>query len=132
MPVLGELQAKVQYGQQAKSLVLIVVAGDGPSLMGRNWLQHIQLDWKNIKAIAMDGDTADTLKALLNKHDRIFKDELGTIRPFQAKLKVNPEAQPRFCKPRPVPFAIKGAIAVSYTHLRAHETLRLSRMPSSA
>ena len=79
MPVLGELQAKVQYGQQSKSLVLIVVAGDGPSLMGRNWLQHIQLDWKSIKAIAMDGDTADTLKALLNKHDKIFKDELGQL-----------------------------------------------------
>lgn len=36
MHVLGELQVKVQYKSQEKVLDMIVVAGSGPSLLGRN------------------------------------------------------------------------------------------------
>ena len=38
MQVIGQLHVHVQYGSQTQPLVLIVVAGDGPSLFGRNWL----------------------------------------------------------------------------------------------
>ena len=50
--VVGELLVNVQYGQQeGKQLPLIVVKGDGPPLLGRNWLQHVRLDWKLIKKV---------------------------------------------------------------------------------
>ena len=48
MPVVGQMPVAVQYGEQTADLVLIVVAGDGPSLLGRSWLKHLRLDWKNI------------------------------------------------------------------------------------
>ena len=44
MPVVGELQVNVEYGEQTKRLRLIIVAGTGPSLMGRDWLQYLKLD----------------------------------------------------------------------------------------
>ena len=48
IPVKGELQVQVQYGQQRKSLISYVVKEDGPYLMGRDWLKHMRFNWKEI------------------------------------------------------------------------------------
>ena len=45
MATVGEMTVEVRYGDQVRSLVLIVVQGDGPSLFGRNWLGHITLNF---------------------------------------------------------------------------------------
>ena len=52
--VLGELHVHMQYGSQKARLVLLVVDGNGPSLLGRNWLRHVRLDWKSICAVSHD------------------------------------------------------------------------------
>ena len=39
MSVVGELQVKVQYGEQTETLKLIVISGRGPILLGRDWMQ---------------------------------------------------------------------------------------------
>ena len=39
--IVGHLHVKVQYGNQVVKLVLVVVAGDGPSLLGKNWLKYL-------------------------------------------------------------------------------------------
>ena len=44
MDVVGQWNVQVQYGQQSKILPLIVVTGDGLSLLRRNWLKHLRLD----------------------------------------------------------------------------------------
>ena len=108
MPVVGQMPVSVQYGEQTADLVLIVVAGDGPSLLGRSWLKHLRLDWKNIGKITTEKPT--NLSQLLAKHAEIFTEEIGTIQPFTAKLHVRPDAVPKFCKSRFVPFSIKQAI----------------------
>ena len=46
MKVLGELPVTAVYNGQAKQLPLYIVPGQGPTLLGRGWLQHIKLDWK--------------------------------------------------------------------------------------
>ena len=51
LAVIGELQTQIHYKDQTKVLNLLVVEGDGPSLLGRDWLKHIQLDWKQITTI---------------------------------------------------------------------------------
>lgn len=44
MVVAGEMTAKVQYKAQFCTPPLLVVAGKGPTLLGRDWLRHLQLD----------------------------------------------------------------------------------------
>ena len=44
LTVKGTLNMHVQYGEQKQKLVLVVVSGNGPSLIGRNWLKYIRLD----------------------------------------------------------------------------------------
>ena len=47
--VLGEADVEVQYKGQPLKLRLIVVKGDGPSLMGREWIRRIEIDWKTLR-----------------------------------------------------------------------------------
>ena len=47
MSLAGEIKVKVRYGKQRSHLALFVVEGDGPSLMGRDGLKEITLDWKS-------------------------------------------------------------------------------------
>ena len=89
MTVVGELDAQVQYGQQSKALPIIVVAVNGVSLLGRNWLQHLCLNWKTIGAISIESN-AEGLKQLLSKYATLFSDELETLQPFKVKIKVQP------------------------------------------
>ena len=51
MKVTSTLKVKVQYEDQFKELVLVVTAGNGPSLLGQNWLNHIDLNWKKLFAV---------------------------------------------------------------------------------
>ncbi|KAK3774845.1 hypothetical protein RRG08_057493 [Elysia crispata] len=46
--VLGECVIEVDHNGQQQRLPLLVVKGNGPPLMGRNWLEKIQLDWTSI------------------------------------------------------------------------------------
>ena len=119
MTVMGELLVQVAYKQQCEHLPIVVVAGDGPSLLGRNWLKHIRLDWNSICTVARADAEEGSLKSLLREHEEVFKDELGTVRSLLATLHVRPDARPKFFKPRTVPFAIKGAIEQELDRLEA-------------
>lgn len=41
IPVLGSTRVKVEYKKMSQTLTLIVVAGSGPSLLGRDWVSWI-------------------------------------------------------------------------------------------
>ena len=105
MEVMGELQVIAAYNGQQRQLPLYIVPGSGPTLLGREWLQYLKLDWKQIATV-----TQDPLQELLNKHHRLFEDTLGTISNYTAMLRVKESAAPKFHRPRPVPFAIREAI----------------------
>ena len=68
-----------------------MVTGDGPSLLGRNCLEHLHLVCEKIGKIAA-GQTPESLETLITKHAAIFKDKLGTIQPSKAKLQVKQNA----------------------------------------
>ena len=46
--IKGEFDALVEWESQKKQLPLLVVAGSGPALVGRNWLRAIRIDWDRI------------------------------------------------------------------------------------
>ena len=118
MPVMGRLRVCAKYGEQTKDLDLIVVTGNGPTLLGRSWLEQLRLDWATIGKIASEKAPLK-LEPLLAKHAAVFKDELGTISPFKAKLRIRPDAVPKFCKARSVPYATKQAIENELDRLEA-------------
>ena len=123
LTVVGERVVDVVYGKQKAQLVLIIVAGSGPTLFGRNCLQHLRLNWKRI-AVVTTPPKQVSLSNLFAEHPSIFREELGMIKPYQATLQVCSEAQPNFFKTRSVPFAIKGAIEAELDRLEASDALQ--------
>ena len=94
LPVLGTTTVNVRYASQTTSLPLVVVKGDGTSLFGRNWLEHIKLNWSAIHSVSNTQDIEDILK----NHQQLFRKELGTLKGMEAQIHVPPKAQPRYFK----------------------------------
>ena len=108
MKVTGTLKVKAQYQDQFKNLVLVVTAGNGPSLLGRIWLNHINLNWR--KLFAVRTARLGSLHTLIQRHKQLFAEGLGTVEPYKVSLKVQSGAKLRIFKSRPVPFAILDAV----------------------
>ena len=108
----GEANVHISYQGQQVTLPLVVVAGSGPALLGRNWLQHIKLHWKEIKYVTT------TVDGLLHKYQALFNDELGTMTGVQARLSVKPDSTPKFCRARATPYALREAIEKDLTRLQ--------------
>ena len=64
----------------------VVTPGSGPSLLGRNWLHHIRLNWKQIFSEFKLGEENESveLKTILNKYSAVFKEELGTMKELRS------------------------------------------------
>ena len=74
--------------------------------MGRDWLRVIKLDWKTVGRVVAFGDLESQVDSLKEKYHEVFSEALGTITLYTAKLHIASDARPKFCKPRPVPFAL--------------------------
>ena len=109
IPVVGQMTVKVKYGDYVGDHKLYVVKGKGASLLGRDWLKHIRLDWANIKMLSIEG-SLPALKELSDRYAEVFQDSLGTMKSFRAHLSLKEGATPRFHRPHSVPFAIKDSV----------------------
>ena len=53
-------------------------------------------------------------RQLCQEFPDLFKPELGCLKAFQLEVKFKPDAQPIFCRPRVVPFAIQDDLCQAY------------------
>ena len=93
-------------------MLLIVVQGNGASLLGRNWLSHIRLNWNEIFSVPIVGQVKSrTLNEVLSKHAQVFRSDcLGEIRGYKASIELKPDCTPIFCKARPVPLMFRDKV----------------------
>ena len=86
--VLGRVEVVASVSHQTAKLELEVVEGNGPSLLGKDWLHKLQLDWKQIFQVRSD----EQLQQILSKHQAVFQDTLGRIKDVKAKLYLKADA----------------------------------------
>ena len=100
--------------------------------MGRNWLQKITLKWKSLNLASVpDSQTTGSprdnwkqkVEAVVGAHKNVFQEGLGQINTFEAALQLKPGAKPKFCKARPIPFALKAAIEKELDRLESEGIL---------
>ena len=48
--MLGDIKVLVSYNNQGGEFMLYVVKCKGPNLLGRNWFEHLILDWKALES----------------------------------------------------------------------------------
>lgn len=78
------VRVTVTHKKVSPVLPWIVVAGSGPNLLGRSWLQEVALEVRTIHQVEYTcrGPPASNnkLEQLLRKHEAAFEDELGTLK----------------------------------------------------
>ena len=109
---------KVEHGSTVAELPLLVTRMNGASLIGRNWLNRLQLSVNSINQLHNK-----PLEQVLNKHLDIFGDNLGCLRGFKAKICADPNIPLQFHKPRPIPYSMTSLIDEALDKLVQQEVI---------
>ena len=104
----GQMNCSVQHNGQSVTLP-IIVAGyrNRPTLLGRDWLGKLKLDWNNIFSVE---SSKSRLDSLLTKHGEMFADSYTGITGHTAHIRLKQDAKPVYCRPRPVAYALKQQV----------------------
>ena len=114
---IGKLAVSVEYeNNPTRLLQLLVVPGRGPNLIGRDWLNKIQLNWSAVHSMECDD--------FLQPYDELFKEGMGTLQGAKVKLIVDDSVSPRFFKPRPIPFALREKVETELERLQGEGVVR--------
>ena len=92
-----------------------VVEGDGPNLMGRDWLSLLEVNLGEVNLLKNDC----LLQTVLDKHCLVFNDELGCMKDMKVKLLIDSTAKPKFFKPRSVPFTLRDKVETELQRLES-------------
>ena len=131
IPMLGVLTVPVAYKDQSFELKLIVVKGDRPALLGRDWLRYVKLDWKGIfsgsETTLPSVNNKESRKAssvypsgfekILENFESVFKPNNLGIKDLRASSKLKPNSMPVFQKARPVPYSMVDLVEKEYERL---------------
>ena len=118
VPLVGTAQVTVKYQGQVATLPLIMVKGEGPSLLGRNWLGKVKLNWHEIFWLH-----SGSLGQVLEKYKAVFEPGLGRVTGFEAKILVDQTATPKYCKARTVPYFYREKVEKELDRLVEEGTL---------
>ncbi|PFX22898.1 hypothetical protein AWC38_SpisGene12555 [Stylophora pistillata] len=103
--VCGEMRCDVGYKGQIYLLPLLVADYTGkPTLLGRDWLTRVKLDWEKIFQIRSPEPHGNTnqLNNLISKHKVLFEESYKDLQGLEAHITIKKVAKPVFFKPRKI------------------------------
>ena len=107
IPLIGEADVEVDQQGRKTKLRLLVSKLDRKPLMGREWMDQLEVDTQ-VSPASQVGLLQGSLEHVLEKHDAVFQG--GKTMSVTARLQLRPGARP-VCKPaRQVPFALRQAV----------------------
>ncbi|UYV76695.1 K02A2.6-like [Cordylochernes scorpioides] len=105
VPILGEIDVKVDFRRTIAKLRAIVVRGERKALLGREWINVLKIGNYFVNQMPLE----DTLAELLSEHQVVFGETTDPIKGFTFAVNIQ-DVNPIFHKARPVPFAIRTAV----------------------
>ena len=115
LKVKGQCKVTVQVlGRKIVATLIVVDVKHQVPLFGRDWMIAFGLDLPTIlhqtlQVCQVSSDTTG-IESLMGEFTDLFKEELGVLQGIEATIELKPTAMPRFCKNRPVPFALKEKV----------------------
>jgi hypothetical protein len=116
IPALGQVSLPVLYRGKRRQLTAYVVDGTGPNLLGRNWMAELGIYLSQVNAVR-GRSTPEDIKSILQEFALVFEPSLGTYNGPPVHLDVRESAAPKFCKARPVPFALQDKVEAEIDRL---------------
>ena len=110
IPLMGQCLLQVQCQGRSAKLLAVVSKGNRQNLLGRTWIDALELDLNEIYHMNQVQNNQGALDSLLRCYSAIFQDGLGRCHKVKVHLTLKPDAQPKFCKSRLLPFSIKPAV----------------------
>ena len=118
MKVEGQVTLTVKTSRgEINDLILLIVSGKGPTLLGRDWIaamnipiQKIVESINSVKTNTTNCKVQRKLNDMIARFGQIFEPGLGTFTGHTVKIDVQDEASPKYCKARPVPYAMKPKV----------------------
>ena len=128
---LGVGRVHVTLGNQKLELPITVVDGNVPTLMGRDWLQKLKLDWESLFPAAtheldvsaganksLEDEPASINKLdvkaevdkLIKEFPTVFTEELGCFTGHKIEIPVPDDVIPKYFKPRRVSYALLSRV----------------------
>ena len=123
IPVSGVCQIAVSYKGSTPKAMEVTEKRKGPSLLGRDWLKHIRLDWPEIFTVTQGSAHNAELEEVHGQFAEIWGETRGTIKGVKASIVVDPAAQPRFFKPGPVPYTLYEKVGQELDKMEAEGTI---------
>ena len=116
----GEAVVPVRYENQHADLKFIVVdVDDKPEILGRSWLNEIRLNWGSLFKVSDKPPMSPE-----ESFPQLFQSGVGTLRGHEAQIHVAEGAQPKFHRPRPVPYALRERVDAELDRLQEEGILR--------
>ena len=69
-----------------------------------------ELAWPHSARLERNSIQCSPLHAILEKHRIVFEEGLGKMKGFEAKIMVDSNATPKFCKARSIPLAMREKV----------------------
>ena len=111
----GAITTQVKQNSQSVtgSFLIVENVDNQLPLLGRDWLYHLQLDWpKLFKSCNYCNPRVHTVHVAkwISEFPGVTKEGLGLLKGIQADIELEAGARPKFCKSRPIPFALKEQV----------------------
>ncbi|XP_055838569.1 uncharacterized protein K02A2.6-like [Episyrphus balteatus] len=117
-PAYGKSQVQVGYNGRKVMCDLYIVKEPYSTLLGREWVQALNILQINALNIFTENkDIVNLKKQIFENHSEVFQSKIGTIPNVKGMLKLREGSSPIFVKPRQVPYAIRPLIEDEITRL---------------
>ncbi|XP_075559316.1 uncharacterized protein LOC142590786 [Dermacentor variabilis] len=122
LPVLGELALQVCHKGVTVECALTVLDCAGPSLCGRDLIQRLNSAGAPVvsfveNSAATNDSSESSVNSIFNDYNDVFSEELGLIKGPPASLHMKEGAVPKFCKARPITYALRERVSLELDRL---------------
>ncbi|XP_063955562.1 uncharacterized protein K02A2.6-like [Lytechinus pictus] len=119
LDLCGEYECEVTYEGNTLLLPMMVTSyTNRPTLMGKNWLTKLKLDWNNVFHVE-----SSKLQSLLRQYSGMFEDSYEGISGVEAHVRIKENSTPVYCRPRPVPYALKEEVEKELRNLEKNKVI---------
>ncbi|XP_063961269.1 uncharacterized protein K02A2.6-like [Lytechinus pictus] len=119
LDLCGEFECEVTYEGNTLLLPMMVTSyTNRPTLMGKNWLTKLKLDWNNVFHVE-----SSKLQSLLRQYSGMFEDSYEGISGVEAHVRIKENSTPVYCRPRPVPYALKEKVEKELRNLEKNKVI---------